>query len=253
MIDIHTHILPGLDDGAQDLYDTIEMAVMAYESGTTDIVATPHCNIPGIFENYFGIRYAEAFRSAKRVLEKEQIPINLMPGMEVFATSDLPRLLSDGKIMTINRTKYVLMEFDFEEDPDFTFYILEKTLDVGARPIVAHAERYRFVQGDPKIVEKWREMGIRIQVNKGSFLGRFGSRARHTAYFLLDHGQITSIASDAHGVERRTTDMAEVYDLLLENYPEKYLELLFQINPRLICAGQNTKRFSGTMHKREKM
>ena len=115
MIDIHTHILPGLDDGAADIYDTIEMAALAYESGTTAIVATPHCNLPGLYSNYFGKEYCDTYTRTKEILKEECPGITLLAGMEVFTTEDVPRLLTEGKIFPINRTRYVLMEFDFEK------------------------------------------------------------------------------------------------------------------------------------------
>ena len=81
MIDIHTHILPGIDDGAQDIYDSIEMAALAYENGTRVIVATPHCNIPGLYDNYFGKEYTRLFQYTKKVLRKEVPGITLLAGM----------------------------------------------------------------------------------------------------------------------------------------------------------------------------
>ena len=156
MIDIHTHILPGLDDGAADIYDTIEMAALAYESGTTAIVATPHCNLPGLYSNYFGKEYCDTYTRTKEILKEEQPGITLLAGMEVFTTEDVPRLLTEGKIFPINRTRYVLMEFDFGEDPDFASRILRQVKEIRALPVVAHAERYEFVQDDPSIAYEWK-------------------------------------------------------------------------------------------------
>ena len=115
MIDIHTHILPGIDDGARDIYDTLEMASMAAGIGVTAIVATPHCNIPGMFDNYFGDAYVQVFMQASKAIRREGIPVQLLPGMEAFATYDLPDLLVDGKIMPLNQSRYVLMEFSFDD------------------------------------------------------------------------------------------------------------------------------------------
>lgn len=243
MIDIHTHILPGLDDGAQSLYDTVEMAAMAYENGTTQIVATPHCNIPGVYGNYFGDRYVRAFEEARDAIERERIPVRLLPGMEVFATEDLPDLLAEGKIMPLNQTRNVLIEFDFDEDPMFADNVLRRVKKVGGRPVIAHAERFEFVQDDPQIVYRWRERGYAVQVNKGSFMGRFGQRAERTAYRLLNHNLITAVASDAHSPERRTTCMADAYDVLSAEYPRKYLDILFERNPARLCGGKPTIRF----------
>lgn len=243
MIDIHTHILPGMDDGAQDIYDCIEMAALAYESGTETIVATPHCNIPGLFDNYLGKEYIRVFQDTKEILKKEVPGITLLAGMEVFTTEDVPRLLTDGKIFPINRTRYVLMEFDFQEEPVFADRMLRKVREVGAVPVIAHAERYEFVQDDPGIVYRWKQAGYEVQTNKGSFMGRFGRHARSTAYELLDHNLVSAVASDAHSPVRRTTCMADAYDELLGSCPKEYLDVLFRINPMRICNGEKTVQF----------
>lgn len=88
MIDIHTHILPGIDDGARDIYDTLDMAQMAADSGVTAIVATPHCNIPELFDNYLDAEYVKVFRDAQEAIRREKIPVQLLAGMEVFSTYD---------------------------------------------------------------------------------------------------------------------------------------------------------------------
>lgn len=243
MVDIHTHILPGMDDGAADIYDSIEMAALAHEFGTKVIVATPHCNIPGEFHNYFGQEYVRTFERTKEILRREQPGVTLLAGMEVFATEDLPRLLTEGKIFPINRTRYILMEFDFGEDPAFADEILRRVKEVKAIPVIAHAERYEFVQDDPQMVYRWKRSGCEVQVNKGSFLGRFGEDAMRTAYELLDHNLVTAVASDAHSPVRRTTCMADAYDALSEEYPQEYLDTLFEVNPRKICNGEKTVEF----------
>lgn len=244
MIDIHTHILPGVDDGAGDIYDSIDMAALAYMNNTTVIVATPHCNIPGMRSNYFGREFSHIFRRTKEILKREVPGVTLLAGMEVFTTEEVPRLLEEGKIFPINRTRYVLMEFDFGEDPDFADMMLHRTREVKAIPVVAHAERYEFIQDEPEKAAIWKKMGYEIQVNKGSFMGRFGRRAQRTAYTLLSQGLISAIASDAHSSVQRTTCMADAYDHLRQRYPEKYLNYLFEINPRRICNGREPKNFA---------
>lgn len=235
MIDLHMHILPGLDDGAEDPYDSVEMAQMAISSGTDIIVATPHCNNPRGYVNFFSERYVEVFEETKALFQKERLPIRLLPGMEAFATWDLPELLVNGKVMTLNQSRYLLMEFDFGEDPDFAYAVLDRVEAVGAKPVIAHVERYDFIQDHPQIIYEWREKGYIIQVNKGSFDGRFGRRARHCAYSLMDHGLVNVIASDAHSAVSRTPYMKDTYRMLRDEYPEKYLQVLFEENPRRIC------------------
>ena len=171
MIDIHAHILPGIDDGAEDMYDTLEMARMAADSGVDKIIATPHCNIPGMYGNYFGKEYIDRYESVVRAVRKEKIPIEILPGMEVFSTEDLPELIVNHKIMPLNQSRYILMEFAFDEDPEFADSILKRVEEVGARPVIAHAERYEFIQDYPQIAYRWFRKGYVIQANKGSFLG----------------------------------------------------------------------------------
>ena len=124
MTDLHTHILPGLDDGARDLYDTLAMADLAVRSGTTDLIATPHCNLPYLYENYYNGAYQDAFEAAARAIEEEGIPLRLWPGMEVYCTADLPRLIEEGLVVPLNGSRYLLMEFDFGEDPAFAARML---------------------------------------------------------------------------------------------------------------------------------
>ena len=99
MIDLHSHILPGLDDGAQDIYDTLEMVQLAARSGITAMVATPHCNIPGRYENYFDDRYVKTIEQVRAAVHAEHLPVQILPGVEAFATPDLPELIGQGKIM----------------------------------------------------------------------------------------------------------------------------------------------------------
>ena len=238
MIDIHAHILPGLDDGARDIYDSLEMAQLALESEVTAIVATPHCNVPGYFDNYFGREYIEAFKRVEEAFRLEEIPIKLYAGMEVFATADLPELLRKGKILTINAGNYLLTEFSFDEEAKYAEKILDDLLRMGIRPIVAHAERYEFVQDMPELISRWKKKGILIQANKGSFTGRFGKRTLGVANYLLDNYLLDVIASDCHGPDVRTPFLLDAYKVLCKKCDENYLHILFEENPRRICANQ---------------
>lgn len=238
MIDIHAHILPGMDDGAEDLQDALEMAKIAVENGITVMVATPHCNIPGVYDNYFDRRFADIYKRVRSALEDHEIPLKLLPGMEVFATPDLPELLEQRKILTINGSKYLLVEFSFEEDLQYVEGILDSILGAGLRPIVAHAERYECVQKNLFVLEKWKKRGILIQVNKGSLTGRFGKFSYNAAHSMMQKRQVDVIASDCHSPHYRTPVMMDVYDSLQKKYPKEYLEILFNENPRRICSNQ---------------
>ncbi len=164
--------------------------------------------------------------------------IELLSGMEIFATEDLPMLIKDESVIPINNTNYFLVEFDFREALDFADFIVERMLNIGAFPVIAHAERYTFVQEYPDILKKWLKKGCAVQVNKGSFMGRFGKRAYSTAYRLIDSGFVSAVASDMHGTDFRTPDLSAAYSRLLQDYSDEYLKRLFSINPGRICTGK---------------
>ena len=239
MVDIHTHILPGIDDGARDIGDTLEMARIAVESGTTHMVATPHCNIPGRNSNYFGQEYKEAFFKAKNAIKAEGIPLKLYPGMEVYMTEEVPDLMAEGKIMPINGSHYVLVEFGFDEDPEFADRMLKRVRRMRVIPLIAHVERYYFVQDYPEIIARWKKIGYAIQCNKGSFQGKFGKAERRTAHELLDKQLVSVIASDAHRPNVRTPRLDDAYEELALDYPIEYLDRVFDLYPRRICEDKS--------------
>lgn len=246
MIDIHTHILPGIDDGASDIYDTLEMVQLAADSGVRAMIATPHCNIPGLYDNFFNREYIEVVQRVRDAVSKERIPVEVLPGMEVFAAYNLPKLIEQKKVMSLNQSSYLLMEFPFDEEADYANEMLRKVRELKLRPVIAHAERYEFVQENPQLVYEWRKLGYLIQINKGSFLGKFGRHARMAAYQLMDHNLVSVIASDAHSPLRRTPYLRDAYEELRKEYPAEYLRILFKENPWRICENKPTIRFEMT-------
>lgn len=243
MIDIHTHILPGIDDGSDSLETSLEMLSLAADSGVDTLVTTPHCNIPGEYENYISDDLEALWRSLETAAKQAEIPVKLCRGMEVFATEELPELLSDGRVWTLNETRYFLTEFSFMEDPAFCWQILQECRERGFRPIIAHPERYVFVQEDPEIAYRWCRAGYGLQLNKGSLLGRFGRQAKRTADLLMEHGLAACVASDAHSSRYRTTHMEDACRYLIEVYGESYAHLLLEENPSRILSGKGLLGF----------
>ncbi len=235
MVDIHCHILPGFDDGARDITDTLEMAAMAQASGVKVIVATPHCNVPGEPDNYYDERYREAFRSACKALEEERIPIRLLPGMEAFTTFDLPQLVLEKKVLTINQSGYLLMEFAFDEDPEFVEIMVDRIKEINIKPIIAHPERYEFIKDDLEFARYLVKKGCIFQANKGSLLGRYGTRAKETVYELMKSNLVSVVASDAHSAVVRTPDMRRARTAAKEYCDVKKL---FEDNPMKICTNR---------------
>jgi len=231
MIDIHSHIMPGIDDGASNMAEAIGMLRIASESGVHTIVATPHCNVEGLYENYYNDDYFILFQKLKLEAAKEKIPIEILPGMEVYASEEVPALLKEGKIMTINGSRYILIEFGNQKDLALINFVIDELTNLGCVPIIAHPERYSYVQKSPLIAASWIKRGCLIQVNKGSILGSFGNHAKNTAIYMLRQGMVSIIASDAHGSLIRTTDMSAVYDYIWNNFSEEMAYTLMEQNP----------------------
>ena len=234
MVDIHSHIIPCIDAGSQDMAKSVAMAIAAWESGVTDMIATPHCNQKGVYENYSSPELYRHLETLRRELDMGGVRLNVHLGAEVFATEDMVKLYRENKLLTLNGSRYMLVEFDFSDDLLFMENTLYSLLDEGLIPILAHPERYTALQDRPDAAMIWYEEGVGIQLNKGSLFGRFGRDALQLADILTDTGAVSCIASDAHGTQLRTPDMAEISELLSAKYPPGTAELLLEENPRRI-------------------
>lgn len=232
VIDLHSHILPELDDGSQSLEESLAMARVAVDSGVTAVAATPHCMEGRARE------VDSAWRLLAEALEVMEIPLKLYEGMEIFGTRDTLRLLREGKLFTLNRSRYPLVEFGFQTSGEEETRILGDLLQAGFIPVVAHPERYRYIQQEPELANKWKRMGCVFQVNRGSLLGRFGRNAQAMALELVDRGFAAAVASDAHSPQMRTPWMADVRDLLLKRYPESMVRDLLVRNPDRILKNE---------------
>lgn len=235
MIDIHTHILPGLDDGARDYGEALQMAELALDGEVDILVASVHGNQRGRYENYNSLELQQQFSQLQEIIREEQLEITILPGMEVMASEDLKMLIDRGEVLPLNGSDYYLVEFMFDEEPDNMNAMLTAICSMNKTPVIAHPERYFAVWDNPNLVYDWRKRGIMIQINKGSLFGMFGRRAASTAQQLLDHGLITCIASDAHEAKVRTPGLADVRRFLEEEYTWERAMLLLEENPgRLI-------------------
>lgn len=233
IIDLHSHILPGVDDGAMSIDDAVEMAVLAARSGIRKIVATPH------FQHGRGSSIEaieDAFAALLYAFEYEQIDIILEKSMEIMASDDLPELLQQGKVWTFPNSSYFLVEFSPDEDTDYFDWLLNQCAVAGFTPVIAHPERYHAVRRHPEMVQQWQKKGYGVQVNRDSLLGVFGEHAFRCADFLMRKGWVNCIASDAHTPHFRSTNWGEAFRQLpgmygfstlahcLETVPQRILE-----------------------------
>ena len=234
MIDLHIHILPGLDDGSPNLEESMEMAHLAVDCGTDVLVATPHCNMPYRYENTYNDHYRQRFHQLEEKLEQEEPSLQLLEGMEIFMTGDVVEKLRSGSLICLNHTRYPLVEFDFEVEESEITYQLDRLLDAGFTPVLAHPERYHCVGRNLDAVYQWYRMGVVIQINKGSVLGRFGRRVQRTVDAILRHRLAVVAASDAHSSEIRTPDLSHLRRVLDWDYGDGCSWLLLEENPMRI-------------------
>ena len=230
IVDIHNHMLFGVDDGSYSLENSLEMAELSCESGVTDVICTPHC-YPGMFENYAGTGFEKNFEKLKEALNDEGIPLNLHLGMEVFGHYETLDDLKNNKLYCLAGSRYMLIEFDFNDNPENVNYILEDLLDYDIVPIIAHPERYNFVAKAPTILFNWLDMGCLLQCNKDSISGKFGNLVKKISIDMLSDRLFSFIGSDAHGATRRTPYMQFAYEFVEENFGNDYAEEIFFKNP----------------------
>ena len=238
MVDLHCHILPGLDDGSDSPDASCRMAALAADSGVRYIVATPHCNTRDERKNYRSQELAEAFQDLQAELDHWEIPIRILPGAEVLIRENFGRLLKENKLQSLNDSRYLLVEFYFDEEPAFMEAQLALAEDHGFVPVVAHPERYFCIQDNPSMAERWVEQGRVLQINSGSILGTLGEGAYDAAALLLRRELAAVIASDAHDYRRRSPGFLPLIDALERRFPAADPEVLLWQTPMKILRNE---------------
>ncbi len=196
-VDIHSHILYNIDDGSKTLEESIEIIKQHIEMGFKDIVLTPHYIENSKYKTN-NIEKNNILKTLKQELKKQNIKINLYLGNEVFVNNNLEELINQKEIATLNNSKYLLIEFPMGELPKNINNIIYELKIKGITTIIAHPERYTFVQEKPDLVLEWIEEGALLQSNYGSIVGVYGSNAKKTIKKLLKKDIISVLATDIH-------------------------------------------------------
>lgn len=238
MMDLHCHILPGVDDGSATEAESCMMARLAADSGVTAIAATPHCNVPGQFRNYSSRELRQRFSRLEELLRQNHIPLKLYTGMEVYVTAEVPQLIRQNRLLTLGGSRYLLVEFGFDEPRRFAQQMLSAIQKEGLTPVVAHPERYRFVQAERECLLDWVDQGYVIQINKGSLFGMFGRGAARISNWCLGEGCVHLIGSDAHSPFRRTTRLGDVWEYAADFDSPEIADFLLRDNPARILEDQ---------------
>lgn len=232
MIDLHCHILPGVDDGSSGLRESLMMADIALGCGVSAIVATPHCEKGG------AERLQSAVALLGEALEELSLGVSLLPGMEILGTPETAGLLEKGRLLTLNGSRYPLIEFPFFSGGEAETEILSGVIAAGFRPVIAHPERCPYIRLDPSPVNRWVDMGCLLQIDGDSFLGRFGTAARDMAFALTVRGFVTAVASDAHSCRQRRCRLDQVSRLLSKTLTPDGADRLLRRNPQAIIRDE---------------
>ncbi len=207
MIDLHCHLLPGIDDGAPDLATSLAMARLAVADGITTIACTPHI-YPGLYENTAaGIRVA--IRALQARLDQAGIALRLVDGADIHLAPDLLAGLRADRLPTLNRTRYLLLEPPHHVAPPRFEEQVFNLLANGYVPLITHPERLTWIEDNYPIFLRLARAGAWLQLTAGSLTGRFGRRPKYWSQRLIDEGPVHVIASDAHSVQRRPPLLAE--------------------------------------------
>lgn len=196
MIDIHSHILFGIDDGSRNIEESLEILRAMEKQGFTDIICTPHYH-PRRKYLANNTQKSLILKKLKSAVKKSNIKINLSLGNEVFIHPDIMKLIKSKKIKTIKR-KYLLFELSFYEEYPKLKDALHQLKVKGYIPILAHPERYTYFQKDKSLAVELKKSGLLFQLNYGSLLGVYGFKAKRLAKFLLKNGYIDFLGSDIH-------------------------------------------------------
>lgn len=232
LVDIHCHILPGVDDGAKDMDMALEMLRKEAEDGVSDVILTPHF----VSEHEADYNYAQRFAELKEKVKEAFPELTLHLGRELFFSHSIPDLLESGRLQYMGDSNYALIEFAPDSDYQYIYRSLTYLSQSGVQPVLAHVDRVNNV-GTKQATELVKS-GIYIQVNAGSIYGKNGFRTRRKVQKLLQSGLIHFVGSDAHNTTSRAPDMKEAYEYTQKKYGRGCANAIFIDNPHQMLQNQ---------------
>ena len=237
LTDLHCHLLPGVDDGARDLDQSLAMARLAVQDGIGTIIVTPH-HLNGVYTNP-AETVREHVQRLRDALQHASIPIDLLPGSELHLTPELPEAIASGQALTIaDRGRAVLVELPVHTVPLGTERLLEQLIAMDLTPVIAHPERNTELRRRTQRLAEWVGMGCLGQMTAQSTTGKFGERVRQASKIMIRAGSIHIVASDAHRDHRRIPAMTPAYAPIAEWTSPAVAELLLRIFPPDLAVGR---------------
>jgi protein-tyrosine phosphatase len=233
MVDIHCHILPGIDDGPATMEESMAMAESAVADGITHVVATPHSSSEYHFD----------FARVRRIRDELQSRIGgrlqLATGCDFHLNPEnLASLREDASPYCLNQHDYLLVEFNEISIPPGMDQTLHEIQLAGLRPVITHPERNRILQAHPERLKKWARQGCFVQVTSSSITGTFGTASQRDALKWIREGLVHFVASDAHNTRTRPLRLQLAYDAVLEQFGEEKARALFLDNPMAAFKGR---------------
>jgi protein-tyrosine phosphatase len=234
MVDVHCHILPGLDDGPDDMELSLEMAESAIADGITHVVATPHSSNEYFFDypRVREVREQLQSRIGDRLVVATGCDFHLSP-------ENLDALRLDAPRFCINQHDYLLVEFNEYSIPPAMDQTLHEIQLLGLRPVITHPERNAILRSQSERLARWVRLGCFIQVTAGSLTGTFGPRAQKYAWRWMANGLVHIVASDAHNMRGRPLKLQPAFDAVAEQLGEEKAHALFVENPAAAFGGRD--------------
>jgi protein-tyrosine phosphatase len=230
MIDLHCHILPGMDDGAPDLATAINMARAFAADGVTIVACTPHI-LPGLYHNS-GPQIRRATAQLQQVLFEQGIPLHLVTGADNHVVPEFLAELRSGKLLSLADTRYILVEPPHHVAPPRLEELFFSLVAAQYVPILTHPERLTWISANYAAVTRLSASGTWLQITAGSLAGDFGRNARYWAEKLLDEGRVHLLATDAHDVDKRPPNLGRGRELAARRVGDAEAGNLVDTRPR---------------------
>ena len=236
MIDFHSHILPNIDDGSASIEETINLIKEASKVGFTGIISTSH-NIQGYYEFDCHDR-KELLEIVQNKVNIDSLNFNLYLGSEIYFSAEMIELIKEKKASTINNTRYILFELPMNVKPLFVKEMVYTLIQDGYKPIIAHPERYSYVQDEINYVQELANIGALFQSNYGSIIGMYGSNAKKTFKKLLKNNLISFLGSDVHRKGQIYPQIPHILKKLKRLISEQQLEELTTLNAQKVLKNE---------------
>lgn len=234
LVDLHCHILPGIDDGSPDIEHSLQLARDAVVDGVSYILATPH----HLDKNYVNHpdEVSRKVKSFQKILDEENIPLKIFPGQEVHINGDLLDRFDD-LLGVDTKKKYMLLELPHGDVPGYTKKLIFELRKAGTIPVIVHPERNKKIQDDLDILYDFIQMGSLAQLTATSYIGGFGEHVKDISKKLIEHNLVQIIASDAHALNGREFELREALEKIEIDFGEEKAEL-FARNAKRMINGQ---------------